>query len=82
MLHAFLIHRPVPSNRRCADGYELYNGKCWRFSTDEASWQGARYACAADNAELATISNGWQSYFVYSRTVGQGINVIYSSNMN
>ena len=57
-----------------------YSDKCWKAVCDEGAattWQGARFACGNDEADLATINSEEEQNFVRSTYPGRLIVQIF-----
>ncbi|XP_015193390.2 CD209 antigen-like protein C [Lepisosteus oculatus] len=69
----YMIIRLNEECRFCPQGWELFNSKCYFFSTDELSWTESRTACRKLHlgADLVIINSREEQVFIYKHTQGR-----------
>ncbi|XP_028973037.2 uncharacterized protein LOC105006821 isoform X2 [Esox lucius] len=50
--------------KRCASGWEFYNGSCYHFSEDKLTWEQSQYACIRDGGHLVIIESQQEQDFI------------------
>ncbi|XP_034146728.1 C-type lectin domain family 4 member E-like [Esox lucius] len=50
--------------RRCASGWEFFNGSCYHFSEDKLTWEQSEYACIHDGGHLVIIESHQEQDFI------------------
>ncbi|XP_028973365.2 CD209 antigen-like protein E isoform X2 [Esox lucius] len=50
--------------RRCASGWEFFNGSCYHFSEVKLTWELSQYACIRDGGHLVIIESHQEQDFI------------------
>ena len=76
IIHEFVTHSFFYFIVTCPEGFVQYNRKCYKFSTEEATWDDARSACQSlsedgaydlvsiDSQELATALKQYPDHWI------------------
>ena len=58
-------------------GYQSYFESCFRLDTEPKVYEDAKAMCAAENAALATINNGYDEAFVETVMLSNGFSNVW-----